>query len=34
MKIDWVICNIVGLVVGVVCGISFFLYLYSVFVLG
>lgn len=34
MGIDWVICNIVGLVLGVVVGIASLLYLYSVFVLG
>jgi len=34
MKIDWIVCNIVGLVVSVVCGLAFLLYLYSVFVLG
>lgn len=34
MKVDWVICNIVGLVLSVVVGIAFLLYLYSVFVLG
>lgn len=34
MKIDRIICEIVGLIVGVVCGLAFLLYLYSVFVLG
>ena len=34
MKIDRVACGIVGLVLGVVCGTAFILYLYSVFVLG
>lgn len=34
MKIDWIIYEIVGLVLVVVCGLAFLLYLYSVFVLG
>jgi len=34
MKFDWVIGNIIGLVLGVIVGIAFILYLYSVFVLG
>ena len=34
MKIDKVICEIVGLVLGVVIGWALVLYLYSVFVLG
>ena len=34
MKLDWIAYSIVGLVLGVVCGTAFFLYLYSVFVLG
>ena len=34
MKFDRIICEIVGLVLGVVLGWALILYLYSVFVLG